>query len=112
MERETTRKGAPRNRRDAETAWAKCWENLSQEQIQEWIERIPRHIQEVIDREGSNEYREGKAGGDIRPYDSEERRRRYQVYELPVVSEEDDDSDDEVLELDGELDGEINAEID
>ncbi len=29
-----------------------CWEDLSQEKIQAWIERIPRHIQEIIKLEG------------------------------------------------------------
>jgi len=41
--------------------------NLEQKHIQHWIERIPRHIQEVIALEGGNAYREG----------SEERARRF-----------------------------------
>jgi len=33
---------------------------MPQKQIQEWIERIPRHIQEVIRLKGSNDYKEGR----------------------------------------------------
>ena len=89
MKRETSRKGPPRNRKDAEQRWTKCWKNLSQSRIQNWIERIPRHIQEIIRCEGGNEYREGRAGGDIRPYDTEDRRRQYESNKF-------DDGDSEV----------------
>ena len=77
MKRRTTLLGAPRSRREAEVAWTECWDELSQEQIQSWIERMPRHIQTVIELEGGNEYREGRTGGMVRPYDAEERRSRY-----------------------------------
>jgi hypothetical protein len=33
---------------------------MPQEKIQAWIERIPRHIREVIRLEGGNEYKEGR----------------------------------------------------
>jgi hypothetical protein len=45
-----------------EKAWQKAWDELPQEQIQAWIERIPVHIQEVIRLEGGNEYKEGRCG--------------------------------------------------
>ena len=51
--------------------------NLSQARIQRWIERILRHIAEVIRLKGGNEYREGDEGGDVRPYDSTERANNY-----------------------------------
>jgi len=38
--------------------WFQAWDELEQWRIQSWIERIPRHIQEVIRLEGDN-YREG-----------------------------------------------------
>jgi transposase len=60
MKRRTTRKGAPKSRPEAYTAWRTAWEDLPQERIQQWIERIPRHIQEIIRLEGGNEYREGR----------------------------------------------------
>jgi hypothetical protein len=60
MKRETTKKGAPKNRAEAIRAWTKCWQDLPQEKIRAWIERIMRHIQEVIKLEGGNEYREGR----------------------------------------------------
>ena len=60
MKRITTKKGAPKNRADAERAWKNAWDEIEQEQIQAWIERIPRHIQEVIRLEGGNEYLEGR----------------------------------------------------
>lgn len=60
MKRETTKKGAPKNRADATRAWRKCWKELPQEKIQAWIERIPIHIQKIIELEGGNEYKEGR----------------------------------------------------
>ena len=78
MKRKTTRFGAPRTRTEMVKAWEKCWyKQLTQDRIQKWIERIPRHIQEVIRLNGGNEYREGREGGAIRPYDPAERRRQY-----------------------------------
>jgi len=60
-------------------AWTTCWkQELTQERIQKWIRRIPRHIQQIIEVEGGNDYREGKSGGDIRPYNRTERKERYQ----------------------------------
>ena len=59
MKHITTRKGAPTNRKMAEVEWVKCWDNMEQERIQHWIERIVRHIQKVIELEGDNNYREG-----------------------------------------------------
>jgi len=61
MKREITKKGAPKSRAEAIRAWEQCWnEKLTQERIQAWIERIIKHIQEVIRCEGGNEYREGR----------------------------------------------------
>ena len=80
MKRETTKKGAPRTRKEAEKAWTKCWEDLSQARIQAWIERMPRHIEEVIRLRGGNEYREGREGregNDVRPYNSIDRANEY-----------------------------------
>jgi transposase len=78
MKRTITRKGAPRNRAAAIKAWTECWtKQLKQERIQHWIERIPRHIQQIIELDGGNEYREGREDGVIRPYDSDDRRTRY-----------------------------------
>ena len=38
------------------------WQDLPQEQIQQWIAAIPDHIQEIIRLEGGNEYKEGVQG--------------------------------------------------
>jgi hypothetical protein len=35
------------------------WKELPQEQIRRWIERIPRHIQKIIELKGGNGYKEG-----------------------------------------------------
>ena len=81
MKKQTTRKGAPRNCITAIKAWPQCWtKSLKQEQIQHWIERIPRHIHEIIALDGGNEYREGRDNGVIRPYNSEDRRSRYRKH--------------------------------
>lgn len=60
MKRVTTKKGAPQSRAEAERVWREAWEGLEQWRIQAWIERIIRHIQEIIALEGGNEYKEGK----------------------------------------------------
>lgn len=60
MKRMTTKKGAPKSRREGIKAWIKAWDSLDQRTIQAWVERIPRHIQEVIKLEGGNEYKEGR----------------------------------------------------
>ena len=39
---------------------------MPQERIQAWIERIPRHIEEVITCEGNNLYQEGRRKGQKR----------------------------------------------
>ncbi|KAK5998492.1 hypothetical protein PT974_00871 [Cladobotryum mycophilum] len=60
MKRRTTRKGAPKNRQEAIRAWEAAWKEIPQSAIQAWIERIPRHIEEIIKLEGGNEYKEGR----------------------------------------------------
>jgi transposase len=60
MKRRTTRKGAPKNRQEAVRAWKQAWDELDQRQIQAWIERIPVHIQQIIELQGGNEYKEGR----------------------------------------------------
>jgi transposase len=60
LKRVTTRMGAPTSRVEAERAWITGWDELEQWRIQKWIERIPRHIQKIIELEGGNDYREGK----------------------------------------------------
>jgi hypothetical protein len=40
--------------------WVDCWEELPQDRIRAWIDRIPRHIQKIIELEGDNNYREGR----------------------------------------------------
>jgi arsenate reductase-like glutaredoxin family protein len=64
MKRTTTARGAPKTRKELESAWDQAWKDLSQEQIQRWIERIPVHIQEIIRLEGGNEYKEDNTSND------------------------------------------------
>ena len=78
MKRKTTRKGASGIRITATKTWTQCWtKSLKQKQIQHWIERISRHIEEVIALSGGNKYREDRDNGVIRPYSTEDRRIRY-----------------------------------
>jgi transposase len=63
MKRETTKKGPIHSNAQLKNEWIKCWENLSQEKIQAWIERIPRHIKEVIKCNKDNLYQEGRLKG-------------------------------------------------
>jgi transposase len=60
LKRVTTKKGAPKNRAEAEIAWTNAWAELEQWRIQAWIEQIPRHIKEIIRLKGGNGYKEGK----------------------------------------------------
>lgn len=60
LKRRTTLLGAPGDRETAKKAWLKAWEELPQDRIQAWIERIPFHIEEIIRLEGGNEYKEGR----------------------------------------------------
>jgi hypothetical protein len=69
LKRVTTKKGAPQNRGQAEKAWLDSWKGLEQGRIQAWIERIPTHIQKIIELEGGNEYKEGK-GEKVRRFQS------------------------------------------
>jgi hypothetical protein len=68
MKKRTTSRGAPETKQALQDAWYKAWDDLPQERIQAWIERIPRHIQEVIRLEGGNEYIEGRTGQDARKW--------------------------------------------
>jgi transposase len=63
MKRDTTRKGLANKKKDLKHKWIKCWNDIPQTLIQEWIERIPFHIQEVIKLNGGNEYKEGRRQG-------------------------------------------------
>jgi transposase len=60
MKRRTTRKGAPKSRQEAIRAWKVAWDELPQEAIHKWIERIPHHIEQIIALGGGNEYKEGR----------------------------------------------------
>jgi len=64
MKRKTTAKGFIRTTSKLKEEWIKCWEEIPQEVIQAWIERIPRHIEEVIACEGGNLYTEGRLKGE------------------------------------------------
>jgi len=63
MKRETTANGPISGKGKIEEAWIKSWEDLSQTMIQEWIQRIMVHIQEVIALKGGNHYKEGRMKG-------------------------------------------------
>jgi hypothetical protein len=93
MKRKTTRLETPRSRAAATKAWTKCWtKQLDQDRIQRWIERIPRHIQQIIELDEDNEYRENREDEVIRPYDSKDRRIRYLGGKRGFVDSDSDDS--------------------
>jgi transposase len=66
MKRRTTSKGPSTSRLIAEPLWNRTWDELPQENIQAWIERIPRHIAKIIELEGGNEYCERRLDVDER----------------------------------------------
>jgi hypothetical protein len=98
MKRKPTRLETPRNRAAAIKAWTDCWTQLEQDRIQRWIERISRHIQEIIKLDGGNEYRESREDEVIRSYDSQDRRIRYLRDKRDFVDS--DDSDDNISDVD------------
>jgi hypothetical protein len=66
MKRRTTRKDAFTSRLIAESVWIRTWNELSQKKIQQWIERISRHIVKVIELKEGNEYCESRLDVDTR----------------------------------------------
>ena len=66
MKRETTKRGPTTSREQLKKAWIKCWEEMPQEKIQAWIERIPIYIQEIIACKGDNLYIEGQKKGQVK----------------------------------------------
>ncbi len=62
MKRETTKHGAATLQKQIKENWIECWENIPQEKLQRWIERIPIHVQEVIKLKRGNEYKESISG--------------------------------------------------
>jgi len=64
MKKETTKRGPTTDRKKLKARWEKCWQDLPQSKIQEWIEAIPHHVKEIIRLEGGNEYKEGRKKGE------------------------------------------------
>jgi len=63
MKRETIKDSPISGKEKIEEAWIKCWDEIPQTLIQEWIERIMVHVQEVIALNGGNNYKEGRMKG-------------------------------------------------
>jgi len=63
MKRETTKKGPITSNEQLKKAWIKCWQEMPQEKIQDWIKRIPEHIEAIIACDGDNLYQEGRKKG-------------------------------------------------
>ena len=63
MKRITTKKGALRTCKNAEKRWQKVWDELPQEKIQAWIERMSRHLQIIRFLKGDNKYKKGRIDG-------------------------------------------------
>ena len=63
MKRKTTKIGAIHSQKELKREWVECRNEMPQEKIQAWIERVVVHIQEIIRLEGGNEYQEGRLKG-------------------------------------------------
>lgn len=74
MKRRTTVRGVTTIRHVMEQRWLNAWHKLPQKKIQAWIERIPRHIEEIIRIEGDNTYKEGRTGKETRDWKAEDTR--------------------------------------
>ena len=64
IKRETTKKGAITLNAELKKAQIKCWEELPQDKIRAWIDRIPIHIEEIIKYKGNNLYQERRKKGE------------------------------------------------
>ena len=90
LKRVTTKKGAPKSKKEGIEAWQKAWRDLPQEKIQAWITAIPEHVEKIIALEGGNEYIEG------RNTRRKERQRRREARERLRQRESDEDNSWEV----------------
>jgi hypothetical protein len=54
IKRETIKRGPTSDRKKLRVRWEKCWGDLPQSKIQEWIAVIPHYIKEIICLEGGN----------------------------------------------------------
>lgn len=54
----TTACGAASSQKALEARWIQKWRQLPQQQIQQWIEQIPRHLEKIRMLKGRNEYKE------------------------------------------------------
>jgi hypothetical protein len=54
IKKETIKRGPTSDRKKLRVRWEKCWEDLPQSKIQEWIAVIPDYIKEIIRLEGGN----------------------------------------------------------
>ena len=68
MKRRTTCRGAKSVGKRMRKQWIDEWRKMPQRRIQKWIERIPRHIQKILEPEinGGHNYKEGREDFDIR----------------------------------------------
>ena len=98
MKKQTTLVEASRSRAETEIAWTECWNELSQKQIQSWIERIPRHIEKVIELEEDNEYRKKRTEDLVRSYNAEKRHIRYLRSKREFTKEDNCVNIDEIIE--------------
>ncbi|KAF1981583.1 hypothetical protein K402DRAFT_342121 [Aulographum hederae CBS 113979] len=89
LKRTTTKKVAPKNRKDAEKAWLAAWKTLPQDSIRRWIEAIPVHIQAIIEAEGDNNYREGLSGARRRQQHTQKRQQELQEEQYEDCSSSD-----------------------
>ena len=60
IKRRVTARGCPHTKAELEAAFEREWKQLPIEQVRKWIEAIPRHIRQVIQLEGGNNYKEGR----------------------------------------------------
>jgi hypothetical protein len=60
MKKKITKRGPISDRKKLRVRWEKCWEDLPQSKIQEWITAISDYVKKIIRLERGNEYKEGR----------------------------------------------------
>ena len=63
MKQITTKKNTPWTCKNADNHWQKAWAELPQENIQAWIERMPRYLRIICFLKGDNKYKERRVDG-------------------------------------------------
>jgi len=82
--RQTTKKSALNQKKEAEKAWKTWWDEFPLERLQGYVDRIRWHVEKIIECNGGNEYQEG-----LRTQEKARKARKLAAIEKEISSESD-----------------------